>query len=397
MNRRHRGIFDRHPRQTDALIAAGYAIPAAAVTALLVLESGPPTPATATALVVGTLPPLAGGAALLFRRRAPMAVLVFTTGMMLVTFSRPGDFASVAVACALYSTAVYRSATTAWAGFGAASVALLLVTAAAASPADEFWATGQIVLVLAVGVLLGIAVSNRRRYVRSLIENAERLTRERDQQALIAAAAERASIAREMHDIVSHSLSVMVTLAHGAAEVSDLDPRRASGAMRQVAHTGTTALSDLRRMLGVLHGTADASEDAAMAPQPGVVALPELVERFGSAGLPVTLTSRGMPPQDPGQQLAVYRLVQEALTNSLKHATGASEVTVALDYDRRGVTLLIDDDGRAPRRSDPPGGRGLIGMNERVALYGGSLAAGPRPDGGWRVRAQFPPSPGSAS
>jgi len=317
--------------------------------------------------------------------------------MMLITFSHPADFASVAVACALYSTAVYRSAAIAWVGFGGASAALLLVSMVISRSAGAFWDSGQIVVVLAIGVLVGMAVSGRRSYVSSLIERAEQLRRERDQQALLAAAAERASIAREMHDIISHSLTVMIALAHGSAEMGKIDPTQATRAMRQVAQTGTIALADLRRILGVLEGAPDAPGHAATTPQPNVAALPALIDRFRAAGLPVTATSSGIPPEDLGQQLAIYRLIQESLTNSLKHASGARHVAVALVYAQGAVTILVEDDGHAPAQGTRAGGRGLLGMQERVALYGGSVHSGPNPNGGWRVRAQFRLAAGAAS
>ena len=392
------GFWSRHPLRTDVLVAAGYAVPAVAAYVLFLVNSDDGSAAAGSALgIAGTLPPIVSGVALLFRRRAPLSVLVVTAVMVLVTFSHPADFASVAVACALYSTAVYRSAVSAWVGFGCASAALLLVSLAISPSASAFWDSNQIVIVLVMGVLVGMAVRSRRSYVGSLIERGEQLVRERDQQALLAAAAERALIAREMHDIVSHSLTVMVALANGSAEMGRTNPERATGAMRQVAQTGTTALADLRRMLGVLETTSTAPGNAETAPQPGVAALPELLERFRDAGLPVAATSSGIPPEDLGQQLAIYRLVQESLTNSMKHASGAQRVTVAIEYSRGAVSVVVDDDGGTSAHGARPGGRGLIGMQERVALYGGSVHAGSRPNGGWRVQAQFPLAAGAAS
>lgn len=391
-------FWSQHPQHADALIAAGYAIPAVAVSVLLLLNSGDATAATTPAFgIAAAFTPIAAGVALLFRRRAPLLVLVVTTLMMLITFSHPADFASVAVACALYSTAVYRSAAIAWVGFGSASAALLLISLVISPSASAFWDSSQIVVVLAIGVLVGMAVSARRSYVSSLIERAEQLRRERDQQALLAGAAERASIAREMHDIVSHSLTVMIALAHGSAEMGMIDPTQATRAMRQVAQTGTTALADLRRILGVLESTPDAPGHAATTPQPNVAALPALIDRFRAAGLPVTATSSGIPPEDLGQQLAIYRLIQESLTNSLKHASGARHVTVAVGYAQGAVTILVEDDGQAPAQGTRAGGRGLLGMQERVALYGGSIHSGPNPNGGWRVRAQFRLAAGATS
>lgn len=389
------GYWRSHPRLADALVAAAYAVAAVAAN-LLFLEGASGDSAEALG-VTGIVTALVAGVALQFRRRTPLIALVVTTSMMLITFSHSADFASVAVACALYSTAVYRSARSAWIGFGCASAALLLTSLTVSQSMTAFWDSSQIVIVLAVGVLIGLAAGDRRRYVSSLIGRAEQLVRERDQQAQLAAAAERASIAREMHDIVSHSLTVMVSLAYGSAELGKTDPNRATAAMRQVAQTGSTALADLRRILGVLHSTSETPDHVATAPQPGVAALPALFDRFRDAGLPLTATVAGAPPADPGQQLAIYRLVQEALTNSLKHASGAQRVTAAIEFSRGAVAISVDDDGRAVGLRDRHTGRGLIGMSERAALYGGSLDTGPNPHGGWSVHAQFPLAPGATS
>jgi signal transduction histidine kinase len=391
--RTHHGFWSQHPRLTDALIATAYVVPAVAASVLFLISSG----GASASGIPGVLTPMAAGVALFFRRRAPLHVLLVTSVMMLITFSHPADFASIAVACALYSTTVYRSAAIAWVGFGAASAALLLVSLVISPSPSVFLDSGQIVIVLASGVFIGMAVSGRRSYVSSLIERAEQLTRERDQQSLLAAAAERALITREMHDIVSHSLTVMVALAHGSAELGKIDPGRATDAMRQVAQTGTTALADLRRLLGVLERGSDPPGHAATTPKPDVTALPALIARFQTAGLPVTASSSGTPPEDLGQQLAIYRLIQESLTNSLKHASGVQQVTVAIEYAQGGVTILVDDDGQAPTQSAHTGGRGLIGMQERVALYGGRIQSGPKANGGWRVQAQFRLAAGATS
>lgn len=391
-------VSGSYSRRTDFLIAAGYAVPAVTLSPLLFTSPGDaPLPVTWLPGIVDVLGPVVAGVALLFRRRAPLPVLVITAAMMLITFSRPWDFASVAVAVALYSIVVHWSITAAWVAFGGSSAALLLMSAVVSPSATVFWESTQIVGVLAIGVVIGMAARARRTHVSSLLERVEQVKRERDQQVLLAAAAERASIAREMHDIVSHSLTVMVTLAHGSAEQAKIDPERAAGAMRQVAKTGTTALADLRRMLGVLDSSPRESAGAAIAPQPDVAALPALIEQFRDAGLPVTMTSSGVPPEDRGLQLSIYRLVQESLTNALKHATGVRHVTVVIEYGRGAVNIRVEDDGQAPTQRDRPGGRGLIGMKERIALYGGSVHAESKPGGGWRVKAQIPTAGSSTS
>ncbi len=190
-----------------------------------------------------------------------------------------------------------------------------------------------------------------------------------------------------MHDIVSHSLTVMVTLADGSARLASAAPDRSAAAMEAVAETGRSALADMRRILGVLG--ADERDAPEHAPQPGIGELGELVERVRAAGLPVRVTVIGRPPADPGQQLTVYRLVQESLTNALRYAALATAVVLTIEYGEERIRVTVDDDAAV---NGPPGqgsGRGLIGLRERVGLYGGTLTAGPKPGGGWRLRAEF--------
>jgi signal transduction histidine kinase len=178
-----------------------------------------------------------------------------------------------------------------------------------------------------------------------------------------------------MHDIVSHSLTVMVTLAEGSAAIAPTDTQRAQDGMRRVAETGRSALTDMRRMLGALTET-DIADGAQLAPQPSLVDLHDLVERFRTAGLPVRLTSRGTEPVDLAEQLAVYRIVQESLTNALKHAATPTRVEVDVRFTRTSSTITVTDDG-LPRPHTGEHGHGLVGMRERVALYGGTLESGP--------------------
>jgi signal transduction histidine kinase len=234
-------------------------------------------------------------------------------------------------------------------------------------------------------VVLGVNVRTRRAYLASLEERAAQLERERDQQAQLAAAAERARIAREMHDIVAHNLSVMVALADGAGFMAESDPQRSAGAMEQVSRTGRNALGEMRRLLGVLR----ADGEVALAPQPGLADLDELLERVRAAGLRVTLETSGTPiALGSGAELTVYRLVQEALTNTLKHAGPEARATVRLRYEPDGIDVEVTDDGRDHARVSA-GGQGLSGMRERAAVYGGSIDAGPRAGGGWRVHTRL--------
>jgi signal transduction histidine kinase len=234
--------------------------------------------------------------------------------------------------------------------------------------------------------LCGLYISIRRRYTRSLEERAERLERERDAQVQVAAAAERARIAREMHDVIAHSISVMVVQADGAAYTVESDAKRAKRAMETIGATGRQALAEMRQMLGVLREDGEAT----LAPQPGVEQLTDLLAQIRSAGLSVDLTVHGVPATLPaGLQLAVYRIVQEALTNTRKHAGPGATARVGLYYGDHAIEIRIRDDGRGAVPGDGRG-HGLVGMRERVAVYGGSVRAVPMPEGGFEVIARLP-------
>jgi signal transduction histidine kinase len=197
--------------------------------------------------------------------------------------------------------------------------------------------------------------------------------------------AERARIARELHDIVAHSVSVMVVQAGAAEDLLDRDPERARAPLVSIQETGGHAISELRRMLGLLR---DERRAPALSPQPGTAQLDELVDQMSEVGLPVQLRIEGNPrPLSPGVELAVFRVAQEALTNTLKHA-GHATSTVVLRYGDHELDLEIVDDGSGGRANGS--GHGLIGMRERVAIYDGTLEAGPRDEGGFGVRVRLP-------
>ncbi|MFE0461058.1 sensor histidine kinase [Kitasatospora sp. NPDC058965] len=234
----------------------------------------------------------------------------------------------------------------------------------------------------------------RRAYLTELEDRAARLERERDAQAKVAVAAERARIARELHDVVAHNVSVMIVQADGAAYVMDSSPAQAKEALGTIAATGRQALVEMRRLLGVLR-SADAAEE--YVPQPSVEELPELLEQVRTAGLPVEFSTSGTPRELPrGVELTVYRIVQEALTNVRKHGGPNVSARVAVDFGDRDLNVLIEDDGRGSTdeqltRGGADGmGHGLIGMRERIGMVSGSLDAGPRPGGGFRIRAVLP-------
>jgi signal transduction histidine kinase len=271
---------------------------------------------------------------------------------------------------------------------GAVLVELVIIFVGVRDPEA---ATGDYVGVLAIAAvawLVGFAYHERNRRTAELTARAERAERERETEARAAAAEERARIAREMHDVVAHSLSVMVVQAGAAEAMLDADPERARRPLAAVQQTGRSALTELRRMLGVLREMAD--EGPGLAPQPGLSALDELARQVREAGLPVNVRVEGEPrPLPPGIDLSAYRIVQEGLTNALKHA-GPATAEVVVRYGPRELELVVRDDGRGRGPSANGGGHGLLGMRERVALYGGDLTAGPRPEGGFALAARLP-------
>jgi signal transduction histidine kinase len=233
--------------------------------------------------------------------------------------------------------------------------------------------------------MTGVYARTRRAYLTSVLDRAATAERERDQQTLLATAAERGRISREMHDIVAHTLSVMVALSDGAAMSVERDANAAGEAMQQSSALGRRALADLRRLLGGL----DEPDGAVRAPTPGLNQVDALVGSVRAAGLPVELAMTGQPADvPPGLQLAVYRLVQESLTNVLKHAPTATRAVVTLSFGVSTVDLDVVNDGHARTVAAESGrsvGQGLTGMRERAAVFGGAVDAGPTPLGGWRV------------
>jgi signal transduction histidine kinase len=242
--------------------------------------------------------------------------------------------------------------------------------------------------------VLGRLSRTRRAYYAQLEDRAARLERERDAQSKIAVAAERARIARELHDVVAHNVSVMIVQADGAAYVLDSSPEQTRTALATISSTGRQALAEMRRLLGVLRSS-DAGD--VYVPQPGVEQLPDLVEQARQSGLPVALAVEGEPRALPrGVELTAYRIVQEALTNVRKHGGPGASATVRLAFGADGLDLAVEDDGRGStaelaREGGPDGlGHGLIGMRERVGMVGGSIRAEPLPGGGFGILARLP-------
>jgi signal transduction histidine kinase len=250
--------------------------------------------------------------------------------------------------------------------------------------------------------MLGDSMAHRRAYLAALEERAARAEAERDVQAQVATAAERARIARELHDVIAHNLSVMVAQADGGRYAFDGEPERSRQALAEIGDTGRQALAEMSHLLGVLK----AGEEApAFTPTPGVAEIPTLIAQAREAGTSVSYMVQGAARALPaGVSLALYRIAQEALTNVRKHASPGATAAVTLRYGPGEVSVRIaDDGGRSPMASSPPrfgtrtsvlkndlAGHGLAGMRDRVGLYGGTLAAGPCADGGFEVAARLP-------
>jgi signal transduction histidine kinase len=324
---------------------------------------------------------------LLWRRRRPVAVFAAICAVALVQWALDVPaFGDSALLVALYTVAATQPLRTTLA---AAAVLEVGIGMAAAR-----WAPGHrldIVIALsgmatAAGVL-GVNVRHRQALLASLRDRAARLEAERDQQGQLAAAAERSRIAREMHDIVAHNLSVMIALADGATYAVQDDPDEAEVAMRSASRTGREALTEMRRLLGVLRADEPAGDRT---PLPGIGQVDALVEQVRAAGVPTTLTIAGEPPEHVagGLQLAAYRIVQEALTNTLKHGGAGVEAYVDVRWIGPRLHLRITNTG-LPGPALAAEGGGLRGMRERAAVYGGAATAGPLPEGGWRVVAEL--------
>jgi signal transduction histidine kinase len=364
--------LQRHPLATDVLLA------------LIVLAISA-TGAVARERPESLLFTVALVAPLVWRRRAPLPVFLTIAGVALAQWLADIRLlADIALLVAIYTVAVHESRRR------LALAAAVLETGIVLATLRWTLGSGAPVFVFLTGMataaaVLGVNVRTRRAYLASLEERAAQLERERDQQGRLAAAAERARIAREMHDVVAHNLSVMVALADGAGFMAGSDPARSADAIEQVSRTGRHALREMRLLLGVLRD----DEAAALAPQPGLADLDALLEQVRAAGLRVTLETSGTPVAlGSGAELTVYRLVQEALTNTLKHAGANAQATVRLRYDGDGIDVEVADDGRGGSRV-AAGGQGLSGMRERAAVYGGDIEVGPAPAGGWRVRTRL--------
>ena len=358
----------------DALIVFGAAFGVAEIVLRRDAPEAPTLPlgvaATAEALLTLTL---------LARRRFPFGApttmfvaagaLSFVDGR-LIPFTLPG-FLTALAACLLFGLLPERRQAVAGLAIAVAVVVLIVRNDPAGSPDDYFGIPFILTAVWVVGFALG--------------RNLEQ-TRKAEQRARSAVGEERARIARELHDVVGHSVSVMTVQASAVRRLLRPEQEREREALLVVEQTGREALAEMRRMVGVLRRPEEAP---ALAPQPSLEHLDKLVDQVREAGLPVEVRIEGSPaPLPPGVDLTAYRLVQEGLTNALKHAR-ATSAEVLVKYGDDAVEVVVSDDGRGDG-DGAAGGHGLVGMRERVSVYGGELHAGPRPDGGYSLRARLP-------
>jgi signal transduction histidine kinase len=340
--------------------------------------------------------PLLIGMPIVVRRKYPATVFwtIIAIGAFQVftpVYIRPSD---LAVPIALYGLAAYRPRRQSLLGLGVGLFGALVLDFRfrPAFTHHELVGLSFFFCVLASPMIIawvaGDSMQYRRAYYASLEEKARRLERERDQQAQIAAATERARIARELHDVVAHNVSVMVVQAEGAAYAMDTSPESTRKALGAIAETGRSALVEMRRLLGVLRTQDGVAERA---PQPGIDQLEDLLEQVRSTGVTVDFTVEGVPVElSQGVALAAYRVVQESLTNARKHGGPLVSALVGMHYSERELRLSVRDDGRGADAPTDGQGNGLAGMRERVAMFGGRLSAGPLPVGGFQVEAVLP-------
>ncbi len=366
-------------RVFDAVVVA---VAVAVVAEILFTDVTGPKVVLVPAALLYTLP-------LLARRRYPflVPVVVFAVHTLSSFLDVPGgrrEFTGVlAFLLALWVVGACNPRQAAVAGLAIASACIVVITVE-----DPRVTVGDSANVAVIGFfvwLAAVVLRQRSRREADAEQRASRLEAEREAHARAAIAEERTRIARELHDVIAHSVSVMIVQAGAARLLLPTDPRRVVEPLLAVEETGRQALTELRRLLGILR---EDTGPRALAPQPGLKDLPALAETVREAGLPVDLTVEGTArPLPPGLGLAAYRIAQEALTNSLKHA-GPARARVVVRYTPDAVHLELTDDGCGGSIDGP--GHGLVGMRERAALYGGHLEAGPRPGGGFGVRASLP-------
>lgn len=413
LSHRMRAFDRRHPLVWDVLVT-GFFVTAAFTDVLgggwRYITQNPQAPAwLLVTLSLGFTVPL------LWRRTHPVAILLPMLPLAVVNAWTGTDLqASLTLLVVTFNIALHTGLRTLLASYALTLIPIVVdgfrnATEQAADHSPDQTIVPQATR-LAMVAIVGISYRTRQEYLASLVERAAQLEVERDQQARLATAAERTRIAREMHDIIGHNLSVITSLADGGSYAAAKNPERAAQALTAIGTTSRQALGELRRLLDVLRTDPSTTEPPGaepllgpalgleppgmeMAPQPSLTDLDHLIEGVRSAGLPVRTTIHGYATAlPPGRQLTVYRVIQEALTNTLKHGGPDATSTVSVSYGHGGaVTATVTDTGRgSTAHGNGTGGRGLTGMRERTALYGGTLESGPLPDHGWRVHLHLP-------
>jgi signal transduction histidine kinase len=370
------------PPLFDVLLALGLA----ALSLQLVATAAGPTGVLAYGLALLHTLPLA------VRRRFPYGVLATSvaSGLAVAVLGLPPVFLGPAILVPVYTVAAYRDRPGSLVGLAVVEAAVAVVQLTPGRTGVVTWLGNS--LVLAAGWLLGHFVHDRRVYAARLEQQTAQLEEARQELARRAVAEERLRIARELHDVVAHSMSVIAVQSGVGAHVAATQPEEARNALAAIEVTSRTALNELRRLLGVLRE--EGEPQGSLVPVPGLAGLESLLAQMGKAGLAVKLRIEGARPQvPPGVDLSAYRIVQEALTNVLKHA-GTARAQVVIGYGDKEITIEVTDDGpsTAPKAAAARlgTGHGLVGVRERVALFGGDLEAGPRPGGGFRVAARLP-------
>lgn len=388
-----RSYLYNHPRVMDTVVVLAY----------LLVGSGTFLSSGSTNLLVHVVVLGASCIVLMFRRDKPLTVLVILSVFEIINIVLVPTANNVGASLwfALYAVGVRYRAVIGFTLAGVASVPLILYMLFLYQyPAELLAKNGPeslesniisaIVMLLSNSVAAGIGSSVRRGR-----DHEAELQQWAVRNEQLASVAERNRIAREMHDVVAHSLTVMVALSDGAAVVVKRDPQKAGEVLGQLSQTGRTALADMRRVLGVLRD--DAGPDGLRTPQPDHTDLGALIEGFRQAGLPLVVTHSGpLLPADPALALTVYRIVQESLTNVLRYGTAVSRVQVFVDYDPDAgvVKVRISDDGHGTMDGSMGTGQGIVGMRERAGIYAGTVDAGPVAHGGWVVQAVLYPAAG---
>ncbi|HEX8860931.1 MAG TPA: sensor histidine kinase [Actinomycetes bacterium] len=326
------------------------------------------------------------------RRRFPLAVLgtSVASALAFAALGLPPFFLGPAILVPVYTVAAYCGRRASLASLAAVEAALAAVQLTRVGVETSAWV--QFALIIGAAWLLGRFVGDRRVYAAQLEQRTAELEQAREELARRAVAEERLRLARELHDVVAHSISVIAVQSGVGAHVANAQPKEAAKALAAIEATSRVALTELRRLLGVLRQ--EGEPQGSLAPVPGLAELDSLLAEVAKAGLAVRLRVEGTPsPLPAGVDLSAYRIVQEALTNVVKHA-GPARAQVMIRYSDRDVTVEITDDGRGAAAPTGDGrvatGHGLIGMRERVAAFGGDLKVGPEPGNGFRVAARLP-------